>query len=84
SGGLTKKKRTRAPKDPSAPKHPMSAFLYYLSAVRHKYTKSRGTAGHVSKLISESWKTLSEDEKSTFQEMANKDKSRYAQEMQQW
>ncbi|KAH6584213.1 hypothetical protein BASA60_001058 [Batrachochytrium salamandrivorans] len=80
------KKRTRAPKEPGAPKHPTSAFLYFLSDVRPSYTlKYPGsTVGPISRMIAADWKALSEETRSTYLEKADHDRERYRSEMGAW
>ncbi|KAJ3411508.1 hypothetical protein HDV05_002116 [Chytridiales sp. JEL 0842] len=79
-------KRTRATKDKSAPKHPTSAFLYYLSEVRPRYTAKYpgSTVGPISKMISTEWKALSDETRKIYLKKADDDKMRYAREMQVW
>jgi HMG (high mobility group) box len=79
----TKKRRT---KDPSAPKHPMSAFIFYLCDVRPKYTEKYpgSQVGAISKMIAVAWKELTDAEKAPYIERGNDDKLRYGAEMQHW
>ncbi|KXS17017.1 hypothetical protein M427DRAFT_133787 [Gonapodya prolifera JEL478] len=82
--GTVKRTRTKKRiKDPDAPKHPMSAFLHFLKAVRPAYTKQyRGARiGEISKMISEEWKKLPGEEKDKYNAISERDKQRYAQEM---
>ncbi|KAI8908403.1 high mobility group box domain-containing protein [Gorgonomyces haynaldii] len=80
------KKRTRAPKDKNAPKHPMSAFLFYLAKVRPQYTEKYpgSPVGPISKLISAAWKQLTDEERQPFIDMSQKDKDRYARELREY
>ncbi|KAJ3128308.1 hypothetical protein HK098_004717 [Nowakowskiella sp. JEL0407] len=78
-----RRKRVNA-KDPNQPKHPMSAFLFYLSEVRPSYTaKYPGwTVGPISKMISQAWKELSDQDREKYVKKAYDDKVRYAREME--
>ncbi|KAJ1570107.1 hypothetical protein HK096_000027, partial [Nowakowskiella sp. JEL0078] len=81
---VKRKKRKTVMKDPNQPKHPMSAFLFYLSEVRPSYTaKYPGwTVGPISKMISQAWKALTDSEKEKYISKAYDDKIRYAREME--
>ncbi|KAJ3330396.1 High mobility group box 1 [Gonapodya sp. JEL0774] len=81
-------KRTRIKKrlkDPDAPKHPMSAFLHFLTTVRPKYTEMyRGSPiGVISKMISEEWKTLAPEKKEEYVRLSTQEKERYKELMRQ-
>ncbi|KAI8393305.1 high mobility group box domain-containing protein [Radiomyces spectabilis] len=75
-----KKKRHR---HPSAPKHPMSGFLFFLAAVRPEVARQFPgcTVGPISKAISDRWRALSEEERTPWLQKAEQDKARYAHEM---
>ncbi|KAL1917755.1 uncharacterized protein VTP21DRAFT_3589 [Calcarisporiella thermophila] len=76
----------RAKKDPEAPKHPMSAFLFYLSAVRPEAAAEYpgSTVGAISKIISERWKVMTAEEKEPWERKSREDKERYARELQEY
>jgi hypothetical protein len=80
----TKIKRQK--KDPNAPKHPMSGFLFYLSAMRKKYAKKypKYGVGMLSKIVAQKWKELSDGEKEPFVKQSEMDKLRYSREMELW
>lgn len=75
-----KKKRH---KHPFAPKHPMSAYLYYLASVYPQVSLSfpGSTVGPISKSISKTWHAMSNEERLPWKQKADSDKARYAQEM---
>ncbi|CDS10016.1 hypothetical protein LRAMOSA02692 [Lichtheimia ramosa] len=75
-----KKKRHR---HPTAPKHPMSPFLFFLAAVRpHVAQQFPGsTVGPISKVIGAQWRDMSDEERIPWIQMAEEDKARYAREM---
>ncbi|KAG4093456.1 hypothetical protein H8356DRAFT_948947 [Neocallimastix lanati (nom. inval.)] len=83
---LPPQKRVRTPKDPTQPKHPSSAFLFYFQDVRSQYMSkySKKSLGAVSKMISEAWKKLTPEEKAKYIEKSEQDKKRYNQEMKVW
>ncbi|KAI8342261.1 hypothetical protein BC941DRAFT_136934 [Chlamydoabsidia padenii] len=76
-----KKKRH---KHPTAPKHPMSGFLFFLGAVRPEVAQQfpGSTVGPISKEISSRWKNMSAKEREPWLLKAESDKARYAREMQ--
>ncbi|RUS15070.1 hypothetical protein BC938DRAFT_477096 [Jimgerdemannia flammicorona] len=76
-----KKKRH---KNPMAPKHPMSGFLFYLSHIRPQVVRQYPgwTVGPVSKHIAEKWRAMNEAEREPWIRKAQDDKARYAREMQ--
>ncbi|KAI7895404.1 high mobility group box domain-containing protein [Mucor mucedo] len=76
-----KKKRH---KHPFAPKHPMSAYLYYLASVYPKVSLEfpGSTVGPISKSISKTWHAMTVEERLPWIQKADSDKARYAREMQ--
>ncbi|KAI8891211.1 HMG-box [Backusella circina FSU 941] len=76
-----KKKRH---KHPYAPKHPMSAYLYYLAEVYPQVSQNfpGSTVGPISKSISRTWHAMSAQERLPWIQKAESDKARYAREMQ--
>ncbi|KAI8095573.1 high mobility group box domain-containing protein [Thamnidium elegans] len=75
-----KKKRH---KHPFAPKHPMSAYLYYLASVYPQVSLNfpGSTVGPISKSISKTWHAMSNEERLPWKQKAESDKARYAREM---
>ena len=80
------KKAKKKKKDPSEPKRPTTAFFYYTASIREEVKeKNPGKAvGELSKIYGQMWADLSEEEKAPFQEKNEKDKERYASEMDAW
>ncbi|KAM3582592.1 hypothetical protein VKS41_005236 [Umbelopsis sp. WA50703] len=78
-----KKKRH---KNPTAPKHPMSGFLFYLSAVRPKIAQQYpgSTVGPISKLIAQQWRDMDVKDREPWNKKADDDKKRYAREMREY
>ncbi len=78
------KKKRKQTKDPDAPKHPMSPFLYFLAEVRPRYTARYpgSKVGPISKMISKEWKDMTSDQRKVYERRATDDKARYAREME--
>ncbi|KAI7883194.1 HMG-box [Lichtheimia hyalospora FSU 10163] len=76
-----KKKRHR---HPQAPKHPMSGFLFFLSAMRpHVARQYPGyPVGPISQIIAKEWRKMSDEDRLPWLQKAEEDKARYAREMQ--
>ncbi|CAI2169330.1 1409_t:CDS:2 [Funneliformis geosporum] len=76
-----KKKRSR---HPTAPKHPMSGFLFYALEMRpHVAEQNPGsTVGPISKIIASHWKALTPELRAPWEKKATDDKARYAREME--
>ena len=79
----TKKKKV---KDPTKPKIATTAFFFYTASIREEVkNKNPGMrVGDLSKIHSEMWKALSDEEKQPFIDLNLKDKERYAKEMEVW
>ncbi|GAA5807749.1 hypothetical protein MFLAVUS_001126 [Mucor flavus] len=69
--------------DSSLPKHPMSGYLHFAKKMRpvmkERYPDARLV--EISKQIGAQWRSMSEEELRPWQELANRDKERYAREM---
>ncbi|KAK9687745.1 High mobility group [Basidiobolus ranarum] len=78
--GRKKKKQ----KNPAAPKHPMSGFLFYLSAIRPQVAEQYpgSTVGPISKIIAHQWNLMAPEERAPWDQKAAEDKARYAREME--
>ncbi|KAL9190387.1 hypothetical protein ACHAXT_007598 [Thalassiosira profunda] len=74
-------KKGRKRKDPNAPKGPKQACIYYQVDVRDKFTAPGKKSDEVYKLIAESWKKLSDEEKKPYKDLAAEDKKRYSEEL---
>ena len=70
--------RSKAKKDPAAPKRPLSAYMFFSQDWRERVKAENPDAGFgdVGRLLGTKWKEMSEDEKKPYIEMANKDKER--------
>ncbi|KAJ1861834.1 High mobility group [Coemansia sp. RSA 2703] len=82
----TKRTRKKSKKDPDAPKHPMSAFLYYLTSERPRLAEHLGdmSIGQQTKIIAKQWKTLTESDRAPWEKLAKHDKDRYARERREY
>lgn len=80
------KKNKKKKKGAGEPKRPTTAFFFYTSSIREEVTKKNpGKAvGELSKIYGQMWADLTEDEKKPFQEKNEKDKERYAKEIEEW
>ncbi|ORX84413.1 HMG-box [Basidiobolus meristosporus CBS 931.73] len=80
--GRKKKKQ----KNPTAPKHPMSGFLFYLAAVRPQVAEQYpgSTVGPISKIIASQWNSMSPEKRLPWEQKASEDKARYAREMEEY
>ncbi|KAG0174387.1 Non-histone chromosomal protein 6 [Apophysomyces sp. BC1034] len=78
------RKKHRRDKNPGAPKHPLSAYMWYLTEVRPETMRTYpgSTVGQISKLCADRWNTMSEVERMPWKTKAQADKARYAREMQ--
>nr|KAJ3416955.1 Non-histone chromosomal protein 6 [Polyrhizophydium stewartii] len=85
-GGAVGKVRRTKRKIDGAPKHPTSAFLYYLCEVRPQYTARfpGSTVGPISKLIANDWRQLGDSERAVYFRKAEADKQRYKAELEIW
>ncbi|KAJ2864109.1 High mobility group [Coemansia aciculifera] len=81
-----KRVRKKTKKDPDAPKHPMSAFLYYLTSERPRLAEhlSDMSIGQQTKIIAKQWKTLDENDRAPWEKLAKHDKDRYARERREY
>lgn len=75
-------------RDPKKPTRPKSSYLYYCDEHRKDIMDAKRAEGEkiiigdISKLLGKNWHSLSKKEKMVYEESANKDKSRYNDEMQ--
>ena len=70
-------------KDKDSPKNPQNAYMFFCNSSREatKRDNSGIDAKSIIRVISEKWRTMSEEEKVPYKEMADKDKSRYRSEI---
>eukprot|EP00543_Licmophora_paradoxa_P003446 CAMPEP_0202448528 /NCGR_PEP_ID=MMETSP1360-20130828/7347_1 /ASSEMBLY_ACC=CAM_ASM_000848 /TAXON_ID=515479 /ORGANISM="Licmophora paradoxa, Strain CCMP2313" /LENGTH=338 /DNA_ID=CAMNT_0049066155 /DNA_START=576 /DNA_END=1592 /DNA_ORIENTATION=+ len=76
----------RARKDPSAPKRPMSAFLYF-SQERRKQIKNENPSmknTEISRILGDIWRNASEEEKRPHVEREKSEREKYKIEIAKW
>lgn len=78
-----KKTTPKKKKDKDSPKNPQNAYMFFCNSSREatKRDNSGIDAKSIIRVISEKWRTMSEEEKMPYKEMADKDKSRYRSEI---
>jgi len=83
NGGGPNKRRKR---NPNAPKHPISAYLFFVAESRSRLSKESPSMpfGDMAKKIGAQWKAMSGAERSAYEIMAGKDKVRYEQQLQSY
>jgi len=76
----------RAKKDPSAPKRPMSAFLYYAQERRTELKKLNPDKKNteISRMLGEEWRGLPEKERRTHIEKEKAEREKYKVAVAQW
>jgi len=76
--------KAKAKKDPNKPKRAKSAYIFFCSAMRAIVKEDMGDAKatEVTKELGKRWRELDEDDKVQYQDLADKDKERYAEEME--
>ncbi|GAA5811579.1 hypothetical protein MFLAVUS_005018 [Mucor flavus] len=81
---LPKRKKPKRDKNSMIPKHPLSAYMWYLTEVRPDTMRNfpGSNVGQISKLCAERWNSMSEEARSPWKSKAQMDKERYAREMQ--
>ena len=80
SGSKKKKKKKAA----GEPKRPTTAFFFYTASIRTDVTKANPgkSVGELSKIYGQMWADLSDEDKKPFKDKNEKDKERYAKEME--
>lgn len=75
--------KSKAKKDPNAPKKPLSAYMLFAKETREKIKKenSDATFGEIGRKLGEAWRSVDKKNKDKFVKKAEKDKDRYKQEM---
>ncbi|KDP25323.1 hypothetical protein JCGZ_20479 [Jatropha curcas] len=75
-------KKTKKEKDPLKPKHPVSAFFLFSSDRRAALLAENKNVREVAKIAGEEWKSMTEEQKRPYEEIAKKNKEKYMQEME--
>jgi len=73
-------RKTKAKKDPNAPKKPLSGYMYFSLDWRErvKTESPDATFGETGKILGAKWKELSESDRKPYEAQAATDKKRYA------
>ena len=73
-------------KDPEEPKKPKSSYMFYCDEFRDSIVSNNPgiRLGDVSKKLGAGWKKVSEEEKSKYIDLSEKDKERYEQEKEEY
>lgn len=77
-------------RDPKKPRRPKSSYLFYCDVHRTKLMDDIRAEGknivisEISKVLGAEWKKLTSDDKKPFEAAAQKDRARYADEMQSY
>ena len=76
-------KMGRLKKDPQRPKHPRSAYFYYLEINRQRVMEENPAMSvpDVTRTLAEGWRGLSEADKVSYEEKASADRVRFEDEM---
>ena len=83
------KKKMKPQKNPYAPKKPKSSYFYFCDEFRPNYIEDfkkknpnkKVSIADVAKQLGSKWKSLSDSGKKKYVKMAEKDKERYAEEL---
>ncbi|KAE9555650.1 hypothetical protein FO519_001121 [Halicephalobus sp. NKZ332] len=80
------RKKKRAKKDPNAPKRALSAFFFFSNEKRPEVQTGHPEwkVGQVAQELGRMWKALTDEEKAVYEQKANMDKQRYADEMKNY
>jgi len=76
------KRRTKKDKDPNAPKRPLSAYMYFSQDWRERIKTEHPEVsfGEIGRLLGQKWKSLSDEDKKPYEDMASRDKKRHEAE----
>jgi len=85
-GGGKKKKTKTAKKKKEGPKKPLTAFMCFSQEERKRMKDSGDKAdfGETGKIIGAKWKQLSDSEKAPYNELAEKAKAHYDEQVKEW
>ncbi|XP_038985067.1 high mobility group B protein 6-like [Phoenix dactylifera] len=75
-------KKMRKEKDPSKPKHPMSAFLLFSQERRAALLEQNKNVLEIAKIAGVEWKSMTEERRAPYEEIAKKCKEEYNQQME--
>lgn len=80
------KKKSRPKKEAGAPKGPVASYMMFSNSKREQVVAENPGLSmiEISRTIGQHWKSLSAEEKQPYEELAKKDKERYAREMEEF
>jgi len=80
------KKKAKVEKDPNAPKKNLNAYMFYTKENRDKVKAEKADLkpADVSKELGARWKKLKPEDKKPYEELAQKDKTRYEKEVEKY
>jgi structure-specific recognition protein 1 len=80
------KAKPKAKKDPKAPKKPKNAYMMYANAARGQVVEDNPEAGfgEITKIVAGQYKQLTPEEMAKYTAKSDKDKARYAEEMEDY
>ena len=83
-GRVTKRRANKPKKDPNAPKRPLTAYFFFINENRAKVKEANPDLKltQISTELGKRWQGMALKEKAKFEKMAEKDKVRYAKEME--
>tara|TARA_Y100000591_G_C21217113_1_gene398203 strand:- start:77 stop:487 length:411 start_codon:yes stop_codon:yes gene_type:complete len=85
---LDNKFKLKAKKDPNKPKRAANPYTFFSREYRDTYKKKNNGAKinftEMNKTLGESWRKLSDKKKKKYNDLAEKDKERYQNEMEQY
>ncbi|KAK9275916.1 hypothetical protein L1049_023190 [Liquidambar formosana] len=76
------KKKSKKERDPLKPKQPTPAFFLYSTERRAALIAQNKSVMEVAKIAGEEWKSMTENQRGPYEEMAKKNKEKYLQEME--
>ncbi|KAM0876088.1 hypothetical protein ACQ4PT_036413 [Festuca glaucescens] len=76
------KKKSKKEKDPSRPKQPMSAYFVYAQERRTALVAEKKNVPEIGKITGGEWKSMTEAQKSPYEEVARKQKEEYQKQME--
>lgn len=85
-GSSTTARRTKRNVDPSAPKKPKNAYLFFCNTnhARVRSENPEAPPAEVMTMLGKQWQSLSESDRAPFVKMAEEDKTRYSTESQSY
>lgn len=77
-----KEKNKRKEKDPSKPKHPVTAFFAFTNERRAALLAEKHNVLQIAKILGEEWKNMTKEERAPYEQIAAEAKEKYMGEME--